>query len=85
MQLLNACFDIAKNLGYKYFIQLDDDYYSLGYRYIEGNVVSCTVDINGKKSNLSTDEIICLYNKLVNIQLPKKETAKKKRTKNENS
>jgi hypothetical protein len=32
----NACFDIAKNLGYKYFIQLDDDYYSLGYRYIEG-------------------------------------------------
>lgn len=53
--------------------------------YIEGNVVSCTVDINGKKSNLSTDEIICLYNKLVNIQLPKKETVKKKRTKNENS
>jgi len=32
----NACFDIAIELGYKYFIQLDDDYYSLGYRYIEG-------------------------------------------------
>jgi hypothetical protein len=32
----NACFDIAKDLGYMYFIQLDDDYYSLGYRYIEG-------------------------------------------------
>lgn len=33
--------------------------------YVEGNVVSCTVDINGKKSNLSVDEIECLYKKLV--------------------
>jgi hypothetical protein len=33
--------------------------------YIEGNVVACTIDINGKKSNLSIDEITCLYNKLV--------------------
>ena len=32
--------------------------------YIEGNVVSCTVDINGKKSNLSDDEIELLYNKI---------------------
>lgn len=53
--------------------------------YIEGNVVSCTVDINGKKSNLTTEEIICLYNKLVNIKPDKKEPVKKKRAKNENS
>lgn len=33
--------------------------------YIEGNVVACTIDINGKKSNLSVDEIVALYNKLV--------------------
>ena len=33
--------------------------------YIEGNVVSCTVDINGKKSNLSLEELELLYNKLV--------------------
>jgi hypothetical protein len=32
--------------------------------YVEGNVVACTVDINGKKSNLSFDEIECLYKKL---------------------
>jgi hypothetical protein len=32
--------------------------------YVEGNVVACTVDINGKKSNLSVEEIIALYNKL---------------------
>lgn len=32
----NACFDIAKDLGYEYFLVLDDDYYSLGYRYEEG-------------------------------------------------
>jgi hypothetical protein len=39
--------------------------------YIEGNVVSCTVDINGKKSNLSDDEIELLYTKIV---LHKKKT-----------
>jgi hypothetical protein len=37
--------------------------------YIEGNVVSCTIDINGKKSNLSEEEIELLYKKIV---LPKK-------------
>ena len=40
--------------------------------YIEGNVVSCTVDINGKKSNLSDDEIELLYTKIV---LHKKKSA----------
>jgi hypothetical protein len=33
--------------------------------YIEGNVVACTVDINGKKSNLTLDEIAALYTKLI--------------------
>lgn len=28
----NACFDIAKKLGYKYFMQLDDDYTYFEYR-----------------------------------------------------
>ena len=32
--------------------------------YIEGNVVACTIDINGKKSNLSFEEISCIYQKL---------------------
>jgi len=41
------------------FDRIDSD---LGY--VEGNVVSCTVDINGKKSNLSYDEIKCIYEKL---------------------
>jgi hypothetical protein len=36
--------------------------------YVEGNVVACTIDINGKKSNLTFDEIACLYNKLVKIK-----------------
>lgn len=42
------------------FDRIDSD---LGY--IEGNVVSCTIDINGKKSNLSYEEIECIYKKLV--------------------
>lgn len=33
--------------------------------YVEGNVVSCTVDINGKKSNLTDEEIELLYTKIV--------------------
>lgn len=32
----NACFDIAKNLGYENFLVLDDDYYYFGYRYDSG-------------------------------------------------
>jgi hypothetical protein len=39
--------------------------------YIEGNVVACTIDINGKKSNLSMEEIECIYNRLIKV-LPKK-------------
>jgi hypothetical protein len=31
----NACWDIAKSLGLKYFVQLDDDYSSICFRYIE--------------------------------------------------
>tara|TARA_R100000231_G_scaffold135103_1_gene109268 strand:- start:190 stop:1038 length:849 start_codon:yes stop_codon:yes gene_type:complete len=30
----NACFDIAKKLNIKYFIQLDDDYKDFEYRYV---------------------------------------------------
>lgn len=29
----NACFEIAKKIGIKYFIELDDDYYVLMYRF----------------------------------------------------
>jgi hypothetical protein len=32
----NACFDIAKQIGVTYFVQLDDDYYYFGYRYDTG-------------------------------------------------
>lgn len=31
----NACFDIAERLGLKWFVQLDDDYHSFGYRFDE--------------------------------------------------
>lgn len=31
----NFCFDIAKKMGYKYFLQLDDDYTGFEYRYEE--------------------------------------------------
>ena len=30
----NACFDIVKNLGYKYFLMLDDDYYNIRSRVV---------------------------------------------------
>ena len=36
--------------------------------YVVGNVVACTVDINGNKNNLSIDEIVCLYKKLAYLK-----------------
>lgn len=50
--------------------------------YIEGNVVACTVDINGKKSNLSLEEIECLYKKLVAPKAKTEITKSQKPTKN---
>jgi len=36
----NACFSAAKDLGYKYFIELDDDYHAFNFRIdIDGGVV----------------------------------------------
>ena len=36
--------------------------------YVVGNVVACTVDINGKKNNLSIEEIVFLYKKLAHLK-----------------
>lgn len=33
----NACFDIAKDLGYKYFLELDDDYFNFRRRFVKEN------------------------------------------------
>lgn len=33
----NACFNIARELGYNYFLELDDDYTSFEYRYQKDN------------------------------------------------
>lgn len=33
----NACFDIAEDLGYKYFLELDDDYTNFRQRFIKDN------------------------------------------------
>lgn len=32
----NACFDLAEELGYKYFLELDDDYVGFEYRVVDG-------------------------------------------------
>lgn len=39
----NYCFVAAKKLGYKYFIELDDDYTSFRYRYIDKYITKGTV------------------------------------------
>ena len=33
----NACFDIAEDLGYKYFLELDDDYFNFRHRFVKEN------------------------------------------------
>ena len=40
----NACFEIAKELGIKYFVQFDDDYYYFGYRYSTGAKIIKNID-----------------------------------------
>jgi hypothetical protein len=40
----NACFKIAKDLGIKYFVQFDDDYYYFGFRYITGAKIIKNLD-----------------------------------------
>jgi len=41
----NACFKIAKEIGIKYFMQLDDDYYYFGYRYETGAKIITNLDV----------------------------------------
>jgi hypothetical protein len=41
----NACFKIAKEIGVKYFMQLDDDYYYFGYRYDTGAKIITNLDV----------------------------------------
>lgn len=55
----NACFDIAKDLGIKYFIQLDDDYYYFGYRYESGAKIIKNLD--------NVFDIVLNFYKSVNI------------------
>ena len=63
----STCFYTGKTFGEEGSLQARSfDRVDSSKGYIEGNVVACTVDINQKKANLSIDEIICLYNKLVN-------------------
>lgn len=37
----NACFQIAKDLGFRYFIEFDDDYTSFQYRYPKNKKLMC--------------------------------------------
>jgi hypothetical protein len=74
----NLTFETVKRLmGYKncYYTGREFEHegpYSMSFDrvdsskgYIEGNVVACTVDINGKKSNLTVEEIKSIYEKIV--------------------
>lgn len=40
----NACFDIAEELGYEYFVELDDDYYYFGYHGTKGGRITRRLD-----------------------------------------
>jgi hypothetical protein len=40
----NAAFKIAKEIGIKYFVQMDDDYYYFGYRYETGAKIIKNLD-----------------------------------------
>jgi hypothetical protein len=42
----NACFEIAKEIGIEYFLQLDDDYYEFDYKFLGVKGMKMPKDIN---------------------------------------
>ena len=50
----NACFDVAGDNGYEYFCQMDDDYTSIPYRYIEDGKLY-------RDNNSNLDEVFKAY------------------------
>lgn len=56
----NASFKIAKKIGIKYFVQMDDDYYYFGYRYDTGAKIIKNLD--------NVFDIILNFYKSVNIK-----------------
>lgn len=42
----NACFSLAKKLGYKYFIELDDDYAEFQFRFPDGEKLRLVYPVN---------------------------------------
>lgn len=56
----NAAFKIAKEIGIKYFVQMDDDYYYFGYRYDTGAKIIKNLD--------KVFEIVLDFYKSVNIK-----------------
>ncbi len=55
----NACFQIAKNLNLKYFVEFDDDYTSIGIRYPK----------DGKLSQLSCENLDEIFELMVDFLL----------------
>lgn len=47
----NACFELAKHLGYEFFIVLDDDYGSFRYRFINDTWITNSIAPNGYSVN----------------------------------
>jgi len=52
----NYCFDLAQKLGYRYFIELDDDYYGLEYKYPDS-----VGDVNVKNMDIIFNLIFNYY------------------------
>jgi len=42
----NYCFELAAELGYKYFVELDDDYYEFSYKFSDTKGLVLAKDIN---------------------------------------
>lgn len=62
----NACFDIAKELGYTYFIELDDDYTAFDYRIDTNSSENCG-DIKPIKNINNIFDLLLNYYKKCNF------------------
>ena len=65
----NACFDFAKQLGYRYFIELDDDYKEFQFRYQDGDSLRLCYPIDLNSVFLAYVEFLNSSEKICTVAL----------------
>ena len=63
----NACFDVAEKHGYHCFCQMDDDYTSIPYRYVQENKLYRSNQVNLDKVFAAYLEFMCVNDSITAV------------------